>query len=750
MMTETTLDLYHFALKVFNDGSRTICDNERDAFRDLREHNGMVRYLGGYSHRAMLAEAREGSRSKGRYTHNILLEFGDRDLDLLFADKLPPVLQDDIQAFWQNLFAVADAVKGVHRFEINNDGIIKEYSGWHADIKPDNILEIRGQFKLADPGFAKLLTMDKSDSAPTANLSGGTHTRSRTLSENRGAVNQTTDIWSLGCVFSIAATWVILGAEGIKQYQRLRLKAIATLIQTQTLQSSPGTGQLKLNRGDYFHDGFKVLPEISSSVLDLIDTGMLVGDSKQRMTSIKLCEQLKAITKSLEIPSINVSKSILDFLRDGDDTTLSTESFGQSNKTITPEMPNSGLAPNERQVRDDKFFEFLDAPLMANYRSYPKPPSIRPSFISDIPQPPIQRQTDPEPSQTALQYARTFPAQLARPESVMTSATGMTGMTGATRNRHKKRQPQDVFQAREEIEIKELERKRPCVASCHLDPNQRTLFIVDNAESMSEHWGRAKFLLETLLLVADGLDDDGVDLIFTRGAVKAEGFKDKAEKIMKKMNDPKARPRQGVYTAMQTTLQHVFDEYIAKQPEHGSKLKERAIIVLTDGLWDDTSRQGDVARTIVSFAQRLEKILGRSPNDRLVSIEFIQFGNDLEATFQLRRLDNELKNEGIPDLVDTEHCNGDVNKMLLGSFNEAYDAVDDFEEPESPLSPSRQSSYGGYEQFQGAGRGQYPTAMPPPRSSTMQTQPVPRYFSDHTGRDARPSGSSSHRPFNSR
>ena len=28
-------------------------------------------------------------------------------------------------------------------------------SRWHADIKPDNILRVKGRFKLADPGFAK-------------------------------------------------------------------------------------------------------------------------------------------------------------------------------------------------------------------------------------------------------------------------------------------------------------------------------------------------------------------------------------------------------------------------------------------------------------------------------------------------------------------------------------------------------------------------------------------------------------------
>jgi len=54
--------------------------------------------------------------------------------------------------------------------------------------------------------------------------------------------------------------------------------------------------------------------------------------------------------------------------------------------------------------------------------------------------------------------------------------------------------------------------------------------------------------------------------------------------------------------------------------------------------------------------------------DRDVSIEFIEFGNNLDAALRLKMLDEDLKNDGIPDLADVEHCTGDVNKMLLGSI----------------------------------------------------------------------------------
>jgi hypothetical protein len=122
-------------LKVFNEGNSGICNNEIDAFTALREHGGMVRYLGGYNHQEIqqpVVGKFEGpfQEGKAKATHNILLEYGDRDLDELFAERLPPVLQDEIEAFWKGLFEVAYAVKGIHHLKINNDGIIKEYWGY--------------------------------------------------------------------------------------------------------------------------------------------------------------------------------------------------------------------------------------------------------------------------------------------------------------------------------------------------------------------------------------------------------------------------------------------------------------------------------------------------------------------------------------------------------------------------------------------------------------------------------------------
>jgi hypothetical protein len=61
--------------------------------------------------------------------YNILLEYGELDLDELFAAQLPPVLQREIQEFWIALFDVAKAVDGIHNLKQHSSGTTLEYHG---------------------------------------------------------------------------------------------------------------------------------------------------------------------------------------------------------------------------------------------------------------------------------------------------------------------------------------------------------------------------------------------------------------------------------------------------------------------------------------------------------------------------------------------------------------------------------------------------------------------------------------------
>ena len=96
----------------------------------------MIRYLGDYEHIEKVPPntddvAREDSDSstKMHATYNILLEYGELDLDRYFEQRLPPILEVEVADFWKDMFDVADAVKGIHEITISAAGMRQEYYG---------------------------------------------------------------------------------------------------------------------------------------------------------------------------------------------------------------------------------------------------------------------------------------------------------------------------------------------------------------------------------------------------------------------------------------------------------------------------------------------------------------------------------------------------------------------------------------------------------------------------------------------
>ena len=126
--------------------------------------------------------------------------------------------------------------------------------------------------------------------------------------DSKTPVSQTIDTWSFGCVLSITATWVVLGFQGILQFERLRERAIAGLRSLHKIDERVDTPK----SDNAFHDGRVALPAvrnwhnylrsvmrksdtISGRVLDLVDERMLLEDPNSRLTSSDLCEKLQEI-----------------------------------------------------------------------------------------------------------------------------------------------------------------------------------------------------------------------------------------------------------------------------------------------------------------------------------------------------------------------------------------------------------------------------------------------------------------------
>lgn len=288
-----------------NDQARRLFERERDAYRQLGDQPGMVQYLGAYSHR----------NSEDLAEHSILLEYGDYDLAESFLFN-PPVLAENVLEFWHNLFNVANALSKLHKLCRQRRGQNETYMGWHADIKPDNMLSVKGILKLADPGFAGFARHAEGENAPRTSVVAMTSTYGApecNLVSRETVMPQAADMWSLGCVLSEAATWLILGPPGLAQYTTLRQNAIRSANTRNQRRASIHLPPAEdLGEGDYFHDGKSVLPEIrqwhtylkanlrksdviTEEVLGIIEGKLLQTKPQLRFRAEDLCAEFDEI-----------------------------------------------------------------------------------------------------------------------------------------------------------------------------------------------------------------------------------------------------------------------------------------------------------------------------------------------------------------------------------------------------------------------------------------------------------------------
>jgi len=234
------------------------------------------------------------------------------------------------------------------------------------------------------------------------------------------------------------------------------------------------------------------------------------------------------------------------------------------------------------------------------------------------------------------------------------------------------------------------------------------MFLVDNATSMAPYWDDAIFLLDVIASRISEYDTDGLDLRFTNDTLELANISSQRRLRLKKDSKfktamDKARPdpndKLSVGTNMAKGLENIFNVYL-RRLERG-KAKKFTLIVLTDGLWTDMGNDKDRVRRVIKevmthcnkeWNSKRDSSGGnaatRASKLRPVSIQFVQFGQDEHAFMTLRHLDNELENDRefidkeIGDVVDHEmfEIRGDINKIILGSFDPDYDAIDRDEE----------------------------------------------------------------------
>ncbi|KAK0616720.1 hypothetical protein B0T14DRAFT_251520 [Immersiella caudata] len=290
---------YEFAVKSFND-ARHFRD-ELSNFVLAQDIPSVVQWLSQYEvHNSPFTHDRSSCQ------YNLVLELGRLDLNQLILSTKSPVLFRDVLEVWSSLGTVIEALCGLHSrvAATETEGIMIQ--GWHADIKPENILRAGNTWKLADLGHSRFKLnlgkmLSKADYVGGTVTYGAPETFSRSTSKSN--VTPRIDIWSLGAVFSAVATWVILGAPGVAHYKRVRQTAIHSLLTQESNRDA-------LYTGDYFHNGREVLPEVTAwhdflryslrnsdpltgKILDMVDQFMLKGDPRCRYGAADIDREYK-------------------------------------------------------------------------------------------------------------------------------------------------------------------------------------------------------------------------------------------------------------------------------------------------------------------------------------------------------------------------------------------------------------------------------------------------------------------------
>jgi len=203
-----------------------------------------------------------------------------------------------------------------------------------------------------------------------------------------------------------------------------------------------------------------------------------------------------------------------------------------------------------------------------------------------------------------------------------------------------------------------------------------TILLIDDSASMNQQgrWNEAATAVAGLADTLVRYDNDGIDVYFMNSVEhirNATSAADVSRLFQRVQPIGRSTPTD---VRVEELLSIYLDRLEVGKASNLPPIKPLNLIVITDGEADDPDT---LAYALAGFSDRLEE--GRFPLNQL-GVQFIQIGNDREATKFLQYLDDELKSNSSRrrDIVDTTPYQGSVTtefliKALLGGINKRID-----------------------------------------------------------------------------
>ncbi|MCJ1264738.1 hypothetical protein MMC22_004613 [Lobaria immixta] len=266
-------------------------------------------------------------------------------------------------AVLHQIYGITSAINALHNFQmIGEQGLDLSKSGYHHDLKPQNILVKDGIFLLADFGLARL----KNEGVDSiTNHKYGTYTyggpeTTQPIASGHSQVGRALDIWSWGCIITEIITFTLLGSSKVINFRSARKTVIG------------------MREDSSFHDTMKVKPQVlkwqqmlyeqassicdnlhKNLVVDILETVklMIVADPSRRLSSLQVLQRFDTSFHQHGAPSEILARGDSDsdaigFLDSTREVILSDPTSFQEEVESVLERMRTVLNPDHLAVRE--------------------------------------------------------------------------------------------------------------------------------------------------------------------------------------------------------------------------------------------------------------------------------------------------------------------------------------------------------------------------------------------------------------
>lgn len=102
-------------IKQFSSHYKPEFDEEKNLYNSTGEKNGIVKYYGWFANRAIDEDG------EGRTYYNLVLEYGEEGLYIVFNNMNPPITTSHIRLFWNRMAGIAEGLAALQMTRDQDD-----------------------------------------------------------------------------------------------------------------------------------------------------------------------------------------------------------------------------------------------------------------------------------------------------------------------------------------------------------------------------------------------------------------------------------------------------------------------------------------------------------------------------------------------------------------------------------------------------------------------------------------------------